>query len=377
MTIYYIAHCRFPSPRAHAIQIAKMTEAMRLSAADVHLVVPARINSITQSPKEFYGLRTDIPVHFLPVLNAYSWGKVGYVLGGISFLVSYWIFFLWKKFRGERFLLYTIDMDEFSFIGVSFLGVPFVIEIHGAKQYGILLKRMFNRARAILTINTIIKENLVKNFSVPEEKIIVHPNGIDTELFSQTVDKGAWRDRWKIARDIPLVLYVGKCYDWKGMGILHEAFRLLPQITFAFVGCTKREFEKVTRAPCEYANALFFGERPYQEMPLWMKSADILLVLGTQKNDYSYYHTSPMKLFEYLPTGVPILASNTPAIRDAVSSNEVFLYEPDDAESFVQNVRAILEDTSRARAVALRALESARGFSWEKRAKTILSRLFA
>ena len=372
MRIYYVAHCRFPSPRAHALQIAKMTEAMRLSGADVHLILPRRKNTITQTPREFYGLRLDIPAHFLPVLNLYAWGRIGYFLGGLSFLVSYWLFFMRKKIHGERFTLYTIDMDEFSFVGVSFLGVPFVMEIHGAKQYGALLNRMFTRARAILTINTIIKRTLVENFFISPEKILVHPNGIDLALFSKPVNRDAWRAKWHIAREAPLALYVGKCYDWKGMELFPEVFRALPHITFAFVGCTKKEFETVTGAPCAYANALFFGERPYQEMPHWMKSADVLLVIGTKKSDYSYYQTSPMKLFEYMATDVPILAAGTPAIRDAVSSQDVFFYEPDNAESFVENIKKILNDESRARQVASHARTSAEKFSWEHRAKMIL-----
>lgn len=372
MKIYYIAHCRFPSPRAHAIQIAKMTEAMRLAGADVHLIVPRRTNAITQISREFYGLRTDIPVHFLPVLNAYSWGRIGYFLGGVSFLASYWFFLLSKKIRGESFLLYTIDMDEFSFIGVSFLGVPFVMEIHGAKKYGMFLNRMFTRARAILTINSIIKRTLVENFNLPPEKVLVHPNGIDIELFSQPVDRNAWRARWHIPQENKVALYVGKCYDWKGMEIFDEAFHALPHVTFAFVGCTKKEFEKVTGAPCTTPNALFFGERPYAEMPQWMKSADILLVIGTKRNDYSYYQTSPMKLFEYMATAVPILAPSTPAIHDVVSSQDVFFYEPDNIESFVENIKEILRDTPRAQSVASRARESAEKLSWEYRAKLIL-----
>lgn len=371
MRLYYIAHCRFPSERAHAIQIAKMTEAMRLAGTDVHLVVPRRRNTITKRPQEFYGLKTGIPLHRIPVLALYAWGKFGYVISGLSFLVAYWLFFLWKKFCGEQFRLYTIDMDEFSFIGVSFLGVPFVMEVHGTKRYGALLARMFTHAQAILTINTIIKRDLVKNFNLPPERILVHPNGIDMELFSRSVHRGAWRKKWNIAPATPLALYVGKCYDWKGMEIFNEAFRKLPEITFAFVGCTQKEFETVTRTKCEHANMLFFGERPYTEMPQWMKSADILLVIGTKKNAYSYEQTSPMKLFEYMATGVPILAASTPAIHDMVSPHDVFFYEPDNPESFVQNIKMVLNDASHAQSVTRHAQRSAKNFSWENRAKLI------
>jgi len=166
--IYYIAHCRFPSERAHAIQIAKMTEAMRLLGFEVELVVPRRRNRITKSPKEFYALKTDIPVHYVPVLDIYGLGKFGYLLGGLSFVISYWLFVNRLKRGGEKFSLYTIDMDQFSFIGVSFLGLPFIMEVHDSKKYGWMFNRMFKRAKKILTINNIIKKELVANFKLEQ-----------------------------------------------------------------------------------------------------------------------------------------------------------------------------------------------------------------
>jgi len=370
--IYYIAHCRFPSERAHAVQIAKMVEAMRLLGADVELVVPKRKNKITKTAKDFYGLKTEIPVHYVKVFDLYRFGRVGYLLSGISFIISYLLFFHSRK--SERFSLYTIDMDQFSFIGVSFLGVPFTMEVHDAKKYGWFFNRMFVRAQKILTINNIIKKELVENFKLPPEKILVHPNGIDIELFSQEVDKGAWRTRWNIELDKPLILYVGKCYDWKGLDIFDEALKALPDANFAFVGCTKEEVEKVTGKKSDYHNALYFGQQPYADMPKWMKSADILLVIGTKKNEYSYLHTSPMKLFEYLPTGVPILAVGTPAVKDQVTESEVFFYEPDDAKSFISQIRKILDDKTLAQKVAVNAKISAQKFSWMVRARSVLSR---
>ncbi|MEK7554765.1 MAG: glycosyltransferase family 4 protein [Patescibacteria group bacterium] len=373
MKLYYVAHCRFPSPRAHAIQIAKMAESFALTSVDLELILPRRNNSISQSPREFYGLKTDLPIRYLPVLNLYAWGRIGYVLGGLSFLISYMFFLLRKRMCKEKFILYTIDMDEFSFIGISFFLVPFIIEIHGSKKYGVLLSRMFKRAQAILTINNLIKDDLVQNFRIPEERILVHPNGIDLDLFSKSESREAWRLKWNIPINSHVALYVGKCYDWKGMEILHDAFRALPDVTFVFVGCTKEEFERVTKSHVGMPNAIFFGERPYIEMPLWMKSADVLLVLGTKKNAYSYTQTSPMKLFEYMASGVPVLSPNTPALRAHVSEREVVFYEPDSSESFIRGIRNVIGNRS-VKELTVHAREATKQFSWEHRAKQILAR---
>ncbi len=371
--IYYVAHCRFPSERAHAIQTAKMVEAMILSGADIELIVPKRKNDITQTAKEFYGLKVDIPTRYIAVLDWYGLGRFGYLISGFSFILGYMRFFKARKESGEQFRLYTIDMDQFSFIGVSFLKTPFVFEVHDAKKYGWIFNRMFRRAEKILTINNIIKHELVEEFLLFPEKILVSPNGIDLELFSESVDREAWRKRWNIPETKSLVLYVGKCYDWKGLEIFDEAFRALPEVNFAFVGCTKEEVEKVTGKKCDFQNALFFGQQPYSDMPKWMKSADLLLVIGTKQNEYSFKHTSPMKLFEYLPTGIPILAAATPAIKDQVSDQEVFFYEPDNSESFILQIQKILDDKTLAQKVAVTAKLSAEKFSWKNRASLVLN----
>lgn len=371
--IYYIAHCRFPSERAHAIQVAKMIEAMKLNGFDIELIVPDRKNIISQSPKNFYGLKTDISVRYLKICDLYKFGKFGYRLSGLLFILAYCQFIKERQKAGEKFLLYTIDMDQFSSVGVSFLKTPFIVEVHDAKKYSWIFNRMFKGAIAILTINNLIKSEIVKNFSLPAEKVLVQPNGIDLEMFSKPSDKKAWRKKWNIPLERPFVLYVGKCYDWKGLEIFDLALKSLSEINFGFVGCSKDEVEKITGQKYDLRNVLFFGQRPYNEMVDWMRSADILLVIGTKKNEYSYYHTSPMKLFEYLATGVPILVADTPAIKDMVSEKEVFFYQADNSDSFVMSVQKIINDRESMDLRSAESLKLARKLSWASRVALVLN----
>ena len=370
--IYYIAHCRFPSERAHAIQIAQMAEALIATGLELELVVPNRSNAIKIGAKEYYGLKLDLPVKRLPILDLYRFGKIGYWLSGCSFMFSYFLFLLVKKIKGEQFLLYTIDMDQFSFLLVSFLGLPFYVEVHDSKKYGYVFGRMFRKAFGILTINSLIKKAIVKNFNLPPGKILVHPNGINLDRFLSKTDPAGWRKKFDIPPDVKVVLYTGKCYEWKGMDIFEAALKVLPpNFFFCFVGTTKEEVEAVTRKPFTYKNARFFGQRPHAEMPNWMAIADVAIVLGTKANEYSYYHTSPMKLFEYLAVGRPILASRTPAILDVVGEAEVFFYEPDNTGDLIRQIKEVVANKSLADAKSLSAKKLAPQFSWLGRAQAV------
>ena len=100
-------------------------------------------------------------------------------------------------------------------------------------------------------------------------------------------------------------------------------------------------------------------------------AADVLVVLGTSRDRQSYRYTSPMKLFEYLATGRPIVASRTPAICEIVSEEEVLFYEPDDVEDLA---RVVLYAIAHSQELAPRqeaAERKARTFSWQGRAERV------
>src|SRR3990167_11234410 len=105
MKIYYVANARMPSEKAHGIRLAKMCEAFLLSGADLELVLPRRRGS-NDDLKRFYGLKVDIPVKRLPVLN------LGFIISSLSFMFAYIVYLRGRKGA----ILYTIDMDNFSFI---------------------------------------------------------------------------------------------------------------------------------------------------------------------------------------------------------------------------------------------------------------------
>lgn len=370
MRIYYIANARIPTEKAHGIQIAKMSEALRKAGADLTLVVPRRGKKA--SLKSFYNLAEDVPLIRLPVFPY----RASFLLGSFSFMLSAFLFLLARKLRGEQFLVYTIDMDQFSFALIPFLGAPYFVEIHDAKRRGALFRFLFNRAQGVLTINNIIKKKLCERFGIPGEKVLVSPNGIAEEFFEAgKISQDEARQALGLPRDKRIALYAGQFYAWKGLEIFAEAARLAPDVLFYLAGGARAVFEKITGICDIPENLVFGGIRPYREMPILMRASDALIVLGTRRDEYSYFHTSPMKLFEYLPTGRPIVAARTPAIADMVSEKEVFFYEPDSAESMAETITTALNNTSTSSSKTTSARSLAEKYTWQNRAENVLSRL--
>ena len=331
-----MANARMPSEKAHGIQLAKMCEAFLLSGADLELVLPNRKES-RESLKDFYGLKIEIPLKRLPILN------LGFVISSISFMFSY-LFYL----RGKKdAVLHTIDMDNFSFLLMPLCGFLYFSEIHDAKPRSFAYRFFFRWISGIITINNQIRKKLVENFG--GKNIIVQPNGIDLEMFSGKISKDDARKKLDLPLDKKVAVYVGREISWKGMDILAKAQELLPPETIRIV-----------------------NDRPYSEVPLWMKAADVCLVLGTKKHEYSYRYTSPMKLFEYMAAGRPILAADTPANREILSENEAYFYEPDNARDLADKIKYLLTNPQDLELKVDNASKKVENYTWANRAQKIL-----
>lgn len=371
LTIYYIANLRFPTERAHGIQLAKMCEALLEEGVGLKLLVPRR-NTAAVSPKDFYGLRLDIPIVRLPVIDVYEAGRLGFVLSSASYMFSYLLYILWKRLCGESFIVYTIDMDQFSFVPIPFLGVPYFCEIHDAKERTLPFLLLFKRTSGTIVINEIIRKALIERFRIKPDDIIVHPNGIDPASFEIKEDKNEARRLLSIPRGRNMLLYIGKLYPWKGMDVLVEAARKFPSAVHLYmVGVSNEELEADSAVGLP-SNITCVGQRPYTEMPLWLRAADICLVLGTKQNPYSYYHTSPMKLFEYMAAECPIVASGTPAVNQIVSDKEAILYTPDSSDDLAAKISIALTSESASLERVKLARLKAETLTWDHRARSVL-----
>jgi glycosyltransferase involved in cell wall biosynthesis len=79
-----------------------------------------------------------------------------------------------------------------------------------------------------------------------------------------------------------------------------------------------------------------------------------------------------MKLFEYMASRRPIVASATPANREIVSEEEAVLYKSDDVTSLIGAIENVLGDPTAAAARAERAAARVAAWTWPKRARRVL-----
>lgn len=363
MKIYYVANARMPTEKAHGIQIAKMCEAFIESGVDLTLAVPSRGSG---NLKGVYSLTCEIPLRRLPVLDLQFLGPIGYRLTAFQFALGALLFLWWKVLTGEQFVVYTVDMDPFSYAPLAWVPRPLFTEMHGVKRTNFLTRSFFKRANIIAT-NTIIAEELMGMFNIPPERLHIEPNGVDESVLQNDISQHEARAKLNLPLDKSFALYVGRFYAWKGLEILADAATGSP-IPIYLVGGTREEYESVTKKNGEILH--FAGARPVGEVPLWLVAADVLLLLGTALNDDSYRHTSPMKTFEYLAARRAAVVSKTPAMESVMRDDTAFWYEPDNASSLAQAIREAYTSPN-AEAKITAGLSLAAEHTWRHRAERI------
>ncbi len=348
--LIYIANARFPTEKAHGIQLAKMVEAFSAAGVALTLILP-RLGS-AEDPFIYYGIaRGSGSVTITHVWTTSSRATA------FGFFVSGFIFGITSALAAVRLrgVIYSIDLDNFSFFAVPLLRRPYFFEIHSAKKNTFWYRWLFSRITGVIAINSNVEEALVKTFPILRNKSMVCPNGVDLRLYTQGVKREIKH---------PAVVYTGSFQAWKGMGTVVEAAKRLPDVHFYLVG-------GVENLPNLPDNVELLPPQPFKEMPSWQMAADVLLLTGTKTDEYSYRYTSPMKLYEYMAAGRPIVAARTPAITQAASEKEVFFYEPDNAESLADAIKTALSDTNTAGAKVVAARARAAEYTWDKRAARI------
>jgi glycosyltransferase involved in cell wall biosynthesis len=147
---------------------------------------------------------------------------------------------------------------------------------------------------------------------------------------------------------LPIVLYSGNFEPYQGVETLVDASPLVPGAQLLFMGGEPDEIERLegrARALGAEARCVFSGKRPPSQLPAFLAAAD-LLVSPRSKGE-----NTPFKVFTYLASGKPLVATRIPSHTQLLSDETAFLVEPTPA-GLAGGIRGALEDPEEARARA-------------------------
>jgi len=367
MNILYIANSRMPTPKAHGIQIAKACEGLIEADHQVTLVMPRSRVWSSDSVSAYYHLRKEIPTKVLGTPDFYGSGELGFLVSTFCFAIAA-LFYLRKAGKGA--VVYARP-DPFFLPFAIMLGYPCYAEVHDAYIPGPLTRRMLARAKGIIVTNTVIRDAVARAHGIPLARFHIEANGVDLAPFESAPDKSAAHAKLDLAADAKIALYMGRLYDWKGLEVLPDAARAAPSIEWHVVGGSEEKFKKVTGVEDIPENLFIHEGCPSYEVPTWLAASDVLLSLGTKKNETSYRYTTPIKTYEYMAAKRPVVAATTLALKDVIGSELAYFYEPDDAQGLAGAVNSALSGGEEVMQMTERAYAVAQEHAWNKRAARI------
>jgi len=367
MKLLYIANINMPTPWAHGIQIMKMSEAFANAGIETELIVPRRFNKIKEDPFEYYGVESKFKIVKLPCIDLMPLGagKFIFLLEKFSFLLSVKIYLAFKKFD----IFYTRE----HLAGLFFK--DFILETHvlptEIKKFHI---KIWQRAKKILVLTDFIKEGIMAK-GIMEDKILISSDGVDLNKFNLDISSADARKKVNLPLNKKLIIYSGSfsLYSWKGVDVLLAAAQHFNSDELVvLVGGSKAEIEKI-KSKIKSKNILLVGRQPYSLIPYYLKSADVLVLPNKKGDVMSEKYTSPLKLFEYMASSRPIVASALSSLQEILNNNNAILVEPNNPEGLAIGLRTVLNNKNLAEKISMQALNDVKEYTWDKRVKKIIN----
>jgi glycosyltransferase involved in cell wall biosynthesis len=359
----------------------------------VTLVVRPDTQQPARDPFNFYGLPKikTIGIEVVPVAGPPAARRTGYLTFAIGRAAG----------RARQDLIFTRDLGVASLLLrlPSAMRPPLVYEAHGiASETAAALPRLVTGAAApsagklrrlarrdervwrdadgYVTITSGLERELARRFGARSHVAVV-PDGV--RLLSQATmapptSPDAGSDA--VARSPFTIGYSGHLYPWKGVELIVEAVAALPDTRALIIGGHSAEPDlgrlREFAAQLDCASRVeFTGHLPPLEARRRLVDADVL-ALPNPASAISTEFTSPLKLFEYMAAGHPIVASDLPSIREVLRDDEnAVLVQPGNPQALTAGIRRLKEDPGTAARLARQALEDVRQYTWDARAQKL------
>jgi glycosyltransferase involved in cell wall biosynthesis len=286
------------------------------------------------------------------------------VLRPLSYAVFSCIVGLMRAYRSRPDVVYYRWMDSpHPLLFARLVGAQCVCEVNGEpvpdwSETDRRLKRRLkhwlasfalSRCDRVVVLTDGLRDLVVRRYCVAAERVAVLPSGTDTGLFVPQ-DAATCRRRIGVGLERDYIGFVGSFYRYQGLQCLLDAMaiirRTMPSVHLLLIGDGEAALELRQQAdrlglnPC----ITWAGRIPYQEVPTWIGA--MTLCVAPFRGDRG--ETSPVKIFDYLACGKPVIASAIPSVSATfVQEAGIALVPPDDPDALAQAVLAILSDPGR------------------------------
>jgi glycosyltransferase involved in cell wall biosynthesis len=188
-----------------------------------------------------------------------------------------------------------------------------------------LQKYVFAKATILTVIHPAVKRGLVNRYNLEPDKIKVIKNGVDTELF-KPVDQEQSRLALNLAPSLRYLTFVGHVWPWHGVDYVIKAIPYLRELRDDFKiaivgeGPYLGDIVELAKEHGVEDKVDFVGEAPREQISYWLGASDICLLPAKMVRSHP---GDPVKMYEYMACGKPIIAADVEGYGDFVEENEL------------------------------------------------------
>ena len=364
MKLVYVANSIVPSRTANSIHIMKMCAALARNGNDVTLCVPQRPEraEIPADVYNFYGVPPSFRIHHLPWLRVTGRG----------------VAFAWQAARLAR--RERADLLYGRLVHACYMaarrGVPAIFESHAPieayDRWGTLLfERLIRRPqfRRLIVISNALRDHYERRYPGLAGSIRVAPDAADDVATPPVRPRSGGLKAG----------YVGHLYPGRGIELIAALAEQCPWAEFHLIGGLERNIAEWRGRCTGRSNIMFHGFRAPSEVQSYISELDVLLA-PYQRAVATYGERvetsrwmSPLKIFEYMAAGKPMVVSDLPVLREVLDESNSILVEPEDVAGWVRALKVLRDEDLRQRL----GQEARRCFlqshTWDKRARAVLA----
>ena len=262
-----------------------------------------------------------------------------------------------------------------------FNNVSTIVETHNPKIIDPFLKKLLILSKnkyfiGLITISDVLKKIFIER-GVPEEKILVLEDAVDLQKFDSIhEEKNVIRNKLNLPLNREIILHLGRLSEGRGIDTILDATKFLEKenYLFYFIGGEKneiRKWKKYIKNNMIKAEVIFFGFKKNKLIPFFLKSADILLA-PYSFNCETVNWMSPIKIFEYMGSKIPVIASDLKRLKEICNNNECFFFKRNDPLDLSKKINILKNNKELQRKLTHNAYNKAKQHTYTIRCKKII-----
>lgn len=370
--------CSIPSKEAESVFSMKMCEAYADKGNSVTLFVSK--NSDEELPSEHH---QDVYAHY-QVKSNFSIARVPVYKSKLGLMWSLAVHIPFLVKINSYDLIHCRNLAT-AWGAVKFMNKPVIYEIHNAPDSNKRALSMFQdfcrskNCKMIIAITHALASH-IRQFMPSDVPVLVLADGVSSSSLNSLGSKEELRAQLEIElSDKTLAVYTGHLYRGRGIELIIElASRLTDTHTFCIAGGRKEDIQYYQEQAKALPNLFFTGHKSQLDVVKYQQAADVLLMpydykVSASGGGNTADFASPMKMFEYMAAGRPMISSTLPILYEVLKDKQNALMVPyENIEAWQKALEFLRANPEEGDRIGLNAKNDAEMYTWSSRVETLI-----